>query len=516
MKIHDLVQGTPEWHAFRLEHYGASEAAAMLGLSTKVRRTELLHAKHTGVAREFSDFVQTRILDHGHEVEAIARPLVEAMIGDDLYPVTCSDGKLSASCDGLTLAGRVAFEHKQWNEALAAAVQAGHLPEEHMPQCQQVLMVTGADVVKFVVSDGTPDRWCSIDVLPDPAWFDRLRAGWSQFDRDLADYVPAEAVETPAGKAPETLPALRIEVTGAVTASNLAEFKDTALAAIRSVKRDLCTDADFADAEKAVKWCGDVESRLEAAKEHALSQTASIDALFKAIDDISAEARAVRLELDKLVTRRKVEIKDGIVRKGRQAYEAHVDALKVETRGIWLVLAAPDFAGAAKNKRSIASLQDAVDVVLANAKIAADASAKRIRENLACLAEDGAGFEFLFADRMALIVKPIDDLLLLVKARIDSHKAAEAAKEAARKAEADRVAPAQVAGAAAIPISAAPATSAAAPAIPLVRVAPATASVSIKISATRSDIDKRLDKLSEDDLKRVLSFITSRFEMAAA
>jgi predicted phage-related endonuclease len=70
------------------------------------------------------------------------------------------------------------------------------------------------------------------------------------------------------------------------------------------VNRDLSTDADFADAEKAVKWCSDVESRLAAAKEHALSQTASIEALFRTIDDISAEARTVRLELDKLVTAR--------------------------------------------------------------------------------------------------------------------------------------------------------------------------------------------------------------------
>jgi len=40
--IHNLIQGSPEWHQFRLEHDGASEAAAMLGLSKKVPRNELL------------------------------------------------------------------------------------------------------------------------------------------------------------------------------------------------------------------------------------------------------------------------------------------------------------------------------------------------------------------------------------------------------------------------------------------------------------------------------------------
>ena len=42
------------------------------------------------------------------------------------------------------------------------AVNVGRLalPEEHMPQCQQVLMVTGAEKLLFVVSDGTPDKFC--------------------------------------------------------------------------------------------------------------------------------------------------------------------------------------------------------------------------------------------------------------------------------------------------------------------------------------------------------------------
>ena len=49
--------------------------------------------------------------------------------------------------------------------------------------------------------------------------------------------------------------------------------------------------------------CSALKSQLKAAKEHALSQTATIYALFKALDDISAEDRAVRLDLDKQVKR---------------------------------------------------------------------------------------------------------------------------------------------------------------------------------------------------------------------
>lgn len=431
--VHNLVQGSPEWQAFRFRYHGASEAAAMLGLSPNMKRNELLHLKKTAMPKEFSQFVQERILDRGHELEALARPLVEEDLGEELYPVTCSLGKESASCDGLTMAGDIAFEHKQWNEELAALVRQGIVPDSHMPQCQQIAMVVRTvERVRFVVSDGTRERFVWTDVTPDPAWFERIRAGWAQFDKDVADYEPREIEAKPEGRTPETLPALRLEVRGEVTASNLSAFKDHALAVFAGINRELTTDQHFADAEKTVKWCGDVESRLAAAKEHALSQTASIDLLFKTIDDITAEARRVRLDLDKLVTKRKGEIKDNIVLGGKSAYEKHIADLRNET-GAWIVLAPPDFAGAIKGKRSVASMQDAVDTVLANAKIEADASAQRIRANLACIKDDGAGYEFLFADKLALISKPIDDLKVLIAARITEHKAAEEKRQ-----EADR------------------------------------------------------------------------------
>ena len=445
MKTHDLVQGSPEWDAFRLEHHGASEAAAMLGLSPYMTRTELLKMKKLGMPREFSKFVQERVLDRGHATEALARPIVESMVGQELYPVTGSLGKLSASCDGLALDDSVAMEHKQFSDELFAAVDAGHVPEHHMPQCQQVLMVTGAAKLLFVVSDGTGDRMTYAEVFPDQAWFQRLRDGWAQFDRDLASYVlPEAAAPAPVGKAPETLPALRIEVTGAVTASNLAEWKQTALTTIRSVNRELKTDQDFADAEKAVKWCADVETKLKAAKEHALSQTATIDALFKAIDDIGAEARAVRLDLDKLVTRRKTDVKEEAVAAARAALAEHIAGLNAELSPHRLQPLAADFAGAIKGLRSIASMQDALDTTLAQAKIAADAAARVVRANAAAYRERATGLEHLFADLGQLIHKAPEDFALLVQARVDTHRANEARREAERQAaEAARIAAAE-------------------------------------------------------------------------
>jgi putative phage-type endonuclease len=426
--IHSVAQGSEQWLTLRKNYFTASEASAAMGVSKYSKRSDLLQQKASGIDKDVDSFTQG-LFDQGHAAEAASRQLAEQILGTDLYPVTVTlsvDGvDLLASLDGATMDEETIWEHKLFNAMLAESVRSGNLDPHYTIQMDQQLLVSGAKRCLFMTSDGTEQNmaWCWYESSQEK--FDALIAGWQQFTIDLASHVPVAAEAKPLGRTPETLPALRLEVTGMVTASNLAEFKDHALAVFAGINRELTTDQQFADAEKTVKWCGEVESRLSAAKEHALSQTQSIDMLFKTIDDISAEARSVRLELDKLVTRRKVEIKENIILGGKRAYEQHIASLKEETGGPWIALPVPDFAGAAKGKRTMASIQDGVDTVLANAKIAADASARAIRASLSCLREETAGFEFLFSDKLSLIGKPMDDLKLVIKTRIADHQAAE-------------------------------------------------------------------------------------------
>jgi predicted phage-related endonuclease len=429
MITHELIQGSDAWDQFRFTHFGASEAAAMLGLSKNTTRNELLRMKKTGIAREFSDWVQKNVLDHGHAVEVPARKIIEAEIGETLYPVTCSDGEISASCDGLDMAEEVAWENKQWNEEYAALVIAGQVPEEHMPQCQQVLMVTKAERLYFSISDGTRERTVWVEVLPSAEWFARIRAGWQQFAADLATFTPTEVVAEVVGRTPESLPALRIEVTGMVTASNLAQYREHALAVFAGINRDLKTDQDFANADKTVKWCGEVETRLAAAKQHALSQTESIDVLFKTIDDITAEARATRIELDKLVKARKDARRGEIVAGGVKGLSDHIASLNGRLGKPYMPGIPVDFGGAIKGLRTFDSMQNAIDTALANAKISASATADRIQINLGTLREHAADFAFLFPDTQVIVQKTPEDLTSLVKTRIAEHRAAEAKKE---------------------------------------------------------------------------------------
>ena len=442
MIIHNFKQGTPEWHQHRATHFNASDAPAMMGCSPYKTRSQLLHEKHTGIAPEVDEQTQMRF-DAGHRFEALARPLAEYFIGEALYPVTGSDRELSASFDGLTMAEEIIFEHKTLNNELRSIMSGGctgaDLPFHYRAQMEQQLMVSGAEKVLFMASNWNgetlvEEHHCWYE--SDPELRAHIIAGWNQFEKDLAAYVPPEPVQSaPMVKPIETLPALLIQVTGAVTASNLDEYKLQAMAVIDAVNEDLQTDEDFEMAKKAVKWCEDVEGGLKAAKEHALSQTASIDKLFKAIDDVANLARTKRLHLNNLVTRRNSERKEEIVRDGKQAYQDHVSNLKAtETQGLWMNLPQPDFAAATKGMRLFANMKDAVDTLLANSKVAANAAAQRIRSNLALIGEQSE-YKFLFNDYAELVIKEADHLALIIGQRIGAHKAEVAAKEEAYRAQ---------------------------------------------------------------------------------
>lgn len=435
MKTVSLIQGTPEWHAHRANHLNASDAPAMMGCSPYKTRSQLVRELAAGVSEEHDAATLQRFAD-GHRFEDLARPLAESIVGEELYPCVGVDGKFSASFDGLTLIEDVGFEHKSLNDdlRLAMPVDGGVacLPLHYQVQMEHQAMVSGAERMLFMASKWSGDelveeRHCWY--TPNPDLRAKILAGWAQLEADVAAFEPTAPAEPAAsGRAPDQLPALRIEVTGMVTASNLAEWKEQAIAVFQGISQELVTDQDFADAEKTVKWCGDIEDQLKGAKQHALSQTESIDLLFRTIDDISEQARATRLALDKLVTKRKEERRTEIGNSARRAVQDHVRAINETLGEHALPMPAtliPDLQAAMKGKRSLSSMQDAVDTVANNAKISASQTAERVRANMAILAEQPE-YSTLFADRVQLCAdKAPEDLRNLVAARISQHQQAE-------------------------------------------------------------------------------------------
>ena len=431
MLIHDLVQGSAEWHAYRSNHNNASDAPAMMGVSPYKTRSELIHERATGLSKDVDAGTQRRF-DDGHRFEALARGLAEEIVGADLYPVTGSIGDLSASFDGLTMCETIAWEHKTLNDEIRAAATAADLGLHYRIQMEQQLIVSGAGKCLFLAT-----RWSDDDTLleqkhfwheSDAALRSQIIAGWAQFAIDVAAYVPREVVAAPAANAIIALPALVANIRGEVVTTNLPVFKAAAERFIADIKTDLQTDEDFVNAEATVRFCDSAEKDLECAKCAAIAQTASIDDLMRTVDHIKEQLRTKRLALEKLVKTKKDQIKETILNEARVAFAKHVEALQVEIQPLRLALAQPDFAGAMKNKRTLASLRDSVDTLLAASKIAANEVAAEIRIKAAWFAKAAAGHEILFADLQQLIGKPQDDFELVISSRIAEHKRVEAEK----------------------------------------------------------------------------------------
>ena len=447
MKVLKLKQGSPEWLAVRKTTHNASEAPAMKGVSKYKSYIDLVREKATGITEEVSPEKQ-RQFDKGHESEEKARPLVEAMIDDSLYPMTATDdeGYLLASSDGATLPpkGGTGFEHKLWNEALAAAVSAGMVPESHTWQLDQQIAVFGFEKIIFVVSNGTPDKFVSCEYRTTPERIAALMAGWKQFDEDVANYTPEVIEQKPilVAKNIDTLPALLIEITGRVTASNLVEFKGHATAVISSINTSLQTDQDFVDATKAAKYLRDVEDNAKRAKANALSQTASIDELFKALDEVIKMAADVRKDLEKKISQEKDNRKQEMVIEAKNELAAFVKKLNTGLGGHMQDVTA-DFGAVIKGLSSIDSMRSKIAAELNNAKATAAEISARIDGNIKSLEVEGQSWRFLFPDLHSVCAKASDDFAALLAARVAQHKEAEekrlaADRERIRKEEQER------------------------------------------------------------------------------
>lgn len=432
MRIHNLVQGSQEWHAYRAEHFNASDAPAMLGVSPYKTRTELLHERATGITQEISRTTQA-LFDDGHRFEALARPLAEEIVGEDLYPVTGSLGALSASFDGLTMAEDIAWEHKTLNDEIRAAVTAQDLGIHYRVQMEQQLLVSGAEKCLFLAScwdhEGQMVESKHFWYESDAELRQRIVSGWEQFAKDVADYQHIEILPAAVAAPVKDLPALSIRVDGSLTLNhNLVIFGDKLNAFIADINTKPEDDQGFADAEAAIKVMERAENALAGAEASALAQVASVDDMVKTVAAYKELARKTRLMLEKMVKARKETIRIEIQQIGKDKAAEHIASLNARLGKPYMPAVAFDFAGVMKGKKTLASLRDAVDTELARFKIEANAVADRIQINLGTLRELASNHSFLFADAASIVLKASDDLTALVKLRIAEHDQAEADK----------------------------------------------------------------------------------------
>jgi len=435
MQIIDAAQGGQEWMELRAKHFTASEAPAMLGLSKYKTREALLREKHTGMAEEI-DANKQRLFDRGHEAEAAARPNVESLLMEDLFPTTGAaeiDGlPLLASFDGLNMDETVVWENKLTSAAVEAMIETGDLDGTYWPQVEQQLLVSGAQRAIFTGSSEAGEVKGQMWYESQPERRAQLIAGWKQFATDLAAYVPQEVIPAAVSAPIKDLPAIIITSEGSLAVkTNFETWGKSLREFISKTPEKPSTDQEFADCKAAVAALKKAEEMLDAEEARVLSAIPDVDEMKRDKKLLFELSSTTRLALEKLVVQRDKDVKLEIVQAGKDKLSAHLTAL-TNRIGMPMPGIVADFAGAIKSKRSYDKMREAVADLIATKKIESNEIADKIDAALKLL-DAFKEYAFLFNDRASIVLKDSSDLALLVKSRIDAHKAAEAAKEEATR-----------------------------------------------------------------------------------
>ena len=463
MQLVNLVQGSAEWHAHRRNHFNASDAPAMMGCSAYKKRSELVKELATGIVPEVDAATQRRFND-GHQFEALARPLAEKIIGEDLSPCVGTRGKYSASFDGLTFMNDTAFEHKMLNsdlrELLANECHGDDLPMQYRVQMEQQAMVSGCERILFMASrwqqNQATGEWLLVEEYhcwyePDAELRAQIIAGWEQLEKDVAAYDPnAERPAAVVAEPIESLPAVAVQLQGSLAVvSNLDKFGDALRGFIDRMVAKPGTDQEFADAEAECKALKKAEEMLEAAESGALAQISDVEQLRRTVADLRNLARTTRLSREKLVTAEKEARRTALVTDAKKDLDSHIGELEkrleaIDGRPCRFPQVAADFAGAIKGLKSLDSMRDKVAVALTNAKHEANQLADRLEANRKHLMQKDGDWITLFADFATVGTKAAEDFQALAALRIGQHKQQEAARmeaqrEQIRKEEAARL-----------------------------------------------------------------------------
>ena len=474
--LHSEPQGTEAWLAGRNTRLNASDLVRAAGTSMNGKtRTDLIRKLATGIEPDVDAETQRRF-DDGHRFEALARPIMEQIIGRDLYPITASiavDGlsrRLGASLDGATDDDSINAEHKGMNAELRDSLSRGIIPPEYHWQMEQGQMVNGATRTLFMASewekvpDGEDEEGQVYGIAIDEngyqaryvlveekhAWYesnpvlrDRIIPIWKQTEEDAANYQHVEAAPVAVAAPIKDLPAVVLTVSGELAIkTNFDAWGIELRAFIAKIPEKPSTSQEFADCKAAIAAFKKAEAQLDAEESRVLSLVPDVDKMKRDKQLLRDLSSTTRLALEKLVARREIDVKVEIMQEGKDALATHIAWLNKRLAKVQMPPVDADFAAAIKSKRNPELMRDAVSALVANKKIEASAIADRITINLQALHDgarpDGADYTFLFSDFAQLILKAPDDLALVIKMRINEHKGAEAKKLEAIK-EAARV-----------------------------------------------------------------------------
>ena len=171
-RIERLHQNTPEWHRWRKQGIGASDAPVIMGESL-FKNPRTLWSIKTGRMQEDPAGPAAR---RGRELEVFARRAYERQTGIQMEPLCLVHEEfqwMRASLDGLSFDGSTVLEIKcPLSLRDRASAQEGRIPSQYHAQIQHQLEVSGAEQAHYWSFHGT-DGFL-IEIRPDREYAKRL------------------------------------------------------------------------------------------------------------------------------------------------------------------------------------------------------------------------------------------------------------------------------------------------------------------------------------------------------
>ena len=195
---------------------------------------------------------------------------------------------------------------------------------------------------------------------------------------------------------------LQLVVKGEIIQSNLDDFKAMVDELLGRLNLDPKTDEEFGQAELDVKGLKLAEKSCLTAKDEALRQMESVNALFVALDETSEGVRDARLKLERQIKAKKAEIR-------KQIEDAQVERITVAWREDYR----KQIQDAMKGKRTLDSLTLAADGVVNEVNMR---HAQNIEIINGVKLEHGAG---IVPDMRQIIDKSAEDLRALLEQRVE-------------------------------------------------------------------------------------------------
>lgn len=143
-----LDQRSAEWHRWRLDGIGASDAPTVMGENPYRSRAALLEEKLHG-----DDGHESFHMSRGVSLEPVARRHFERLCGVRFAPLCLQSTGLDwlrASLDGLSADGTRVIEIKCGQAAYRTTAATGQPPGYYIGQLQHILAVTGLEAIDFV------------------------------------------------------------------------------------------------------------------------------------------------------------------------------------------------------------------------------------------------------------------------------------------------------------------------------------------------------------------------------